>query len=53
MLPMTWILLKLIWQIRRTQRPQLLDLVATMHEHARVVHLRSPHQLHQFVRDYC
>jgi adenylate kinase family enzyme len=53
MLPMTWVLLKLIWQIHRTQRPALLDLVATMSDHARVVHLRSPRQLHRFIRDYC
>lgn len=53
MLPMTWVLLKLIWQIHRTQRPALLDLVATMNDHARVVHLRSPHQLRQFIHTYC
>jgi adenylate kinase family enzyme len=53
MLPMTWPLLKMIWSIHRTARPQLLQLVSTFRDHKHVVHLRSPRELRQFAQIYC
>ncbi len=53
MLPMTWVLLKLIWHIHHVERPQLLGLVASFRSRKRVFHIRSPQQLRRFVREYC
>ena len=48
-LPVTWRLLKMIWQIHWTMRPRLLELVARYCDRARVVYIRSPHQLQRFI----
>jgi hypothetical protein len=47
-LPVTWRLLKMIWQIHRTMRPALLALVADYRDRARVIYLHSPYDLQQF-----
>jgi hypothetical protein len=41
----------MIWQIHWTMRPQLLALAAHYCAHAHVVHIRSPHELHGFIRN--
>jgi hypothetical protein len=48
-LPVTWRLFKMIWQIHWTMRPQLLELVAGYADRARIVHIRSPHELRRVV----
>jgi hypothetical protein len=48
-LPVTWRLLKMIWQIHRTMRPQLLELAEQYDERARVIHIRSPHEMRRLV----
>jgi adenylate kinase family enzyme len=53
MRPMTWALLKMIWQIHHMARPQVLQLVNSFQDHKRVVHLHSARQLRQFIHDYC
>jgi hypothetical protein len=50
-LPVTWRLIEMIWQIHWTMRPQLLALAAHYCAHAHVVHIRSPHELHGFIRN--
>jgi hypothetical protein len=49
-LPVTWRLLKMIWQIHWTMRPQRLALAARYRDGAHVVHIRSPHELQRFIR---
>ncbi len=53
MLPMTWPLLKMIWQIHHLQRPQLLDLVNAFRSRKRLIYIRSPRELRRFVHEYC
>jgi hypothetical protein len=48
-LPVTWRLLKMIWQIHWTMRPQLLELVARYQDSRHVVYIRSPHRLQGFI----
>jgi hypothetical protein len=48
-LPVTWRLLKLMWQLHQTMRPRLLDLAAGYHERKRVLYIRSPRELRQFL----
>jgi hypothetical protein len=52
MLPMTWPLLKMIWTINAAAHPRLLEMVDALGADKRVVHLRSPRQLRQFVSQY-
>jgi hypothetical protein len=49
-LPVTWRLLKMIWQIHWIMRPKLLELVARYHHSSHVVYVRSPHQLQELIR---
>jgi len=53
MLPMTWTLLKMIWHIHHVARPELLTVVDSFRSRKHVIHLRSPHQLRQFIREHC
>lgn len=53
MLPMTWTLLKMIWHIHHVERLRLLDLVGSFRIRKRVIHIRAPHQLRHFIRNYC
>ena len=53
MLPMTWPLLKMIWNIHYDTRPRLLESINAHRGHKRIFHLRSPRELHQFMRTYC
>ena len=53
MLPMTWPLLKMIWQIHRQARPKLLDMVDRYRPSKDVFHIQSPRALRQFVQVYC
>lgn len=50
MLPMTWPLLKMIWQIHFKLRPQLLQLIDTYRESRTVYHIRSPKELRGFIQ---
>jgi adenylate kinase family enzyme len=51
LLPVTWRMLRLIWQIHWTRRPDLLRQVEAFRDRKRVVHIRSPRQLRRFVRE--
>lgn len=53
MLPMTWPLLKMIWNIHHHARPSLITLVNRYRESKAVFHLRSPQELRQFITTYC
>jgi len=53
MLPMTWQLLKMIWAIDRQALPHLRQTVAQLGQHKRVVHIRSPRELRQFLKAHC
>ena len=48
-LPVTWRLLTMMWQIHQTMRTRLLELAARYNDRARVVHIRSPHELRRLV----
>lgn len=53
MLPMTWPLLKMIWQIHHHARPKLLDVINRHRAGKDVCHIQSPRELCQFVQTYC
>jgi adenylate kinase family enzyme len=53
MLPMTWQLCKMIWRIHKDARPHLIQVVEALRPQKRVIHIRSPRQLQQFIREYC
>jgi hypothetical protein len=53
MVPMTWPLLKMIWEIHSRARPQLLDMVNHYRDRKQVLHIRSPYELQCFVNDNC
>ena len=53
MLPVTWPLLKMIWDIHFHARPQLLDMVNHYRDRKQVFHIRSPDELQRFVNDNC
>ena len=53
MLPMTWPLLKMIWNIHHNVRPGLLELVSRHHRDKRVFHIKSPRELRRFLDEYC
>ena len=53
MLPMTWPLLKMIWNIHHHARPQLLQLINSYRDQKWVFHIRSPRELRRFVQIYC
>ena len=48
--PMTWTLFKIIWAVHRQARPQLLQLVDTLREQKRIIHIRSPEELRAFLQ---
>jgi adenylate kinase family enzyme len=53
MLPMTWPLFKMIWNIHSRLRPRLLNLVNSYRADKQVFHITSPRELHKFVLKYC
>ena len=53
MLPMTWQLIKMIWNIHWSARPRLMRLVDTFRASKQVVSLRSPREMRQFIQTYC
>lgn len=53
MLPITGKLLRMIWNIHRHERPQMLQLVHKLGETKQVFHIRSPRELRAFVHTYC
>jgi len=53
LLPMTWQLLRAIWNVHRNLRPELLRRVGALDNGARVFMLRSPRELAAFTRQHC
>jgi adenylate kinase family enzyme len=53
MLPMTWPLLKMIWNIHHDVQPRLCDLVNSHRLYKQVFHITSPRELEQFTQKYC
>jgi len=53
MLPMTWPLLKMIWNIHTQARPGLTQLIERYRGEKPVYHIRSPRELRRFVQQYC
>ena len=58
MLPKTWELAKMIWQINKYLRPRLLDLINTHSQDKQgqgkqVFHIRSPKELAHFRAVQC
>lgn len=45
MLPMTWTLLKMIWNIHRRRRPVLLKLINSFQAEKHILHITSPREL--------
>ncbi len=52
MLPMTWPLMKMIWDIHRHARPQLLQLIDSFRPDKQIFHIQSPRALRQFLNVY-
>lgn len=52
MLPMTWPLLKMIWNIHFHLRPRLLELVHAYRAEKQVIHIRSPRELRSLMAKY-
>ena len=52
MLPMTWPLLKMIWNIHYHLRPRLLELVNRHRLDKQVIHIKSPKELRLFISKY-
>jgi adenylate kinase family enzyme len=53
MLPMTWPLLKMIWNIHFNLRPHLLELVNRFQEDKKVFHITSKKELILFTKQNC
>ena len=53
MLPMTGKLLRMIWNIHRQLRPQLIELALRYRDEKFVYHIKSPRELSQFVAFHC
>lgn len=53
MLPKTWELTKMIWQINKHLRPMLLELTERHGKGKQVFHIRSPKELAQFLSVQC
>lgn len=53
MLPMTWPLLKMIWNIHRHLRPRLLEMPSVFSADKQIIHLKSPKELQSFITNYC
>ena len=53
MLPVTFRLFRMIWQIHRSLRPKLASAIESQRIHKRIFHLRSPHELAEFRRRHC
>jgi adenylate kinase family enzyme len=50
MWPVTWRLLKLMWTLHRTARPELIALINRYAGRKAVFHLRSPRELRRFMQ---
>lgn len=53
MLPMTGKLIKMIWQIHKKYRPQLIKLVNSYQDSTGIYHIHSPSELSQLIKQYC
>jgi adenylate kinase family enzyme len=53
MLPVTWRLFYLIWQIHFHLRPRLLELVERQRAEKQVIHITSPQELKAFIASLC
>jgi len=53
MIPMTWPLMKMIWNIHYHHRPRLLKMVNSHLADKQVFHITSPRQLQEFCLKYC
>ncbi len=53
LLPMTWQLLRAIWNVHRNLRPELLRRVGALQSGCQVIIVRSPRELTAFVRKHC
>jgi adenylate kinase family enzyme len=52
LLPVTWLMMKVIWMVHRKMRPRLLELTDRYREGKTLHHLRSPKELRRFLREY-
>ena len=53
MLPKTWELAKMIWQIDKHLKPAILKLIAENSEGKQIFHIRSPRELKEFQLTHC
>jgi len=53
MLPMTWPVIKMIWNIHWSARQRLVRLVDTFGASRQVVSIHSPKEMHEFIKTYC
>lgn len=53
MLPKTWELAKMIWQIHKTLRPHLLKMIDQHRDNKQVFHIQSPKELAHFKAVEC
>lgn len=49
--PVTFRLFKMMWRLHRDTRPKLIDLIYRHSEHARIIHIRSAHELNAFTQN--
>jgi hypothetical protein len=50
-LPVTGRMFKLMWKIHRETRPQLVELIYQYAEEKRIVHLQSPREMRNFLKE--
>lgn len=53
MLPMTWPLLRMIWRIHFSLRPELLQTIDNYRNDRTIFHIRSPKELRNFLDLHC
>jgi adenylate kinase family enzyme len=51
MLPKTWELIQVMWYVHKQLRPELLKLASQFHTERRLIYLRSPHEMKQFLQE--
>lgn len=52
MLPMTWPLFQMIWQVHHAARPQLLHVLASGEMRKKVIWIGSANEMRSFLRKY-
>lgn len=50
-LPVTWRLFKLMWKIHKEMLPPLVELIYRYSQDTRIVHLKSPRGMEQFLKN--